>query len=493
MKSFVLNKGSFPAIIWSLAVPAAITYFLWTTRSNEVTPVELLLSLGLIFVPWQTYLLWRRKGREELPLFSILASMYFLYYAIPLFWGDLTIADQRSPQNRVVSSEAITSALEMALLGVCALWLGMKAGFGRKFRPASIDLLQLRPSRLNYVRFVLVAGGLLSFSDNSTLALGQGGRQALIIIASMIPLLAFAILFRRYLRKEATTLDKALIAGFLAMRFLAGMSSGWLGVFTSILIICGSLYVADKKRVPRLALFVVVAFTLFFQVGKDDFRKAYWRGDEQPASRIERMTFWVDASLDKWNEVINHPGADTLRDALNPSVNRLSLLTQTANVIDQTPAVVPYQYGRLYSYMLVTFIPRFIWPDKPSVNDANQFYQIAYGLTREEDLNGVSIAVGVLTEGYISFGWVGAMGIMFLLGIFFDFYQHAFLSKQSGVILTALGIVLLPQFLTIEAQLAQYLGGIVQQVLLTLLVMLPAMSRRSSVPAKITQWQYADK
>jgi hypothetical protein len=143
--------------------------------------------------------------------------------------------------------------------------------------------------------------------------------------------------------------------------------------------------------------------------------------------------------------------------------------------------------------MLITLIPRFIWPDKPSVNDANQFYQIAYGLTREEDLNGVSIAVGVLTEGYISFGWLGAMGIMFLLGVFFDFYQNAFLTKQSGIILTALGIVLLPQFLTIESQLAQYLGGVVQQVILTLLVMLPAMSRRPSVPVKITQWQYADK
>jgi hypothetical protein len=56
--------------------------------------------------------------------------------------------------------------------------------------------------------------------------------------------------------------------------------------------------------------------------------------------------------------------------------------------------------------MFITLIPRFIWPDKPSVNDANQYYQVAYGLTTEENLDGVSIAVGVMTEGFINFGWL---------------------------------------------------------------------------------------
>ena len=179
---------------------------------------------------------------------------------------------------------------------------------------------------------------------------------------------------------------------------------------------------------------------------------------------------------------------------MSPSVNRLSLLNQTANVIDKTPNVVPYQYGRLYSYMLITLIPRFVWPDKPSVNDANQYYQVAYGLTSEENLNAVSIAVGVLTEGYMNFGWLGAMGVMFLLGIFFDFYQRVLLSKESGVLLTALGIVLLPQFMSIESQMAQYLGGIIQQIIFTLVIMIPALQFRRKAPTvKVPLLQYADK
>lgn len=481
-----------PRIALLISVPLATMIFLWLTRTNDLSLVQWALSFGLLFLPWQAYLKWRRRNRPELPLFGIISFMYFLYYAVPLFWGDLTITTDFFPRGQQVSDEGVTEALALALTGVGCLGLGMRVGFGRHFTPRNLEILGLKKGRLSYVRLVLVAGSLLGLSDTSTYVFGAGGRQAVILLISLIPLLAFAILFRIYLQGAASRVDKLLIAAFLITRFVAGMASGWLTVFTSILIICAALYIAEKKRIPRLALVVVVAFTLFFQVGKEDFRKTYWSADQQPASRVERLQFWTDTSLKKWNEAIDDPTGETLKGALSPSVNRLSLLTQTANVIDQTPEVVPYQYGELYSYMFITLIPRFVWPDKPSVNDANQFYQVAYGLTREENLEGVSIGVGVLTEGFISFGWPGALGIMFLLGVFFDFFQSTFLAKASGQLLISLGIVLLPQFLTIESQLAQYLGGIIQQVVFTLIIMLPAMSLRRRLPGlRLPSWRYA--
>ncbi|HKO42655.1 MAG TPA: hypothetical protein VJU84_05170 [Pyrinomonadaceae bacterium] len=487
-----MTTRALPRIALLISVPVATMTFLWLTRSNDVSLIQWSLSLGLLFLPWQAYLNWRRRGRPELPLFGMIAFMYFLYYAVPMFWGDLSITTDFAPRGQQVSDSGITEALALALIGIGSLGLGMRVGLGRLFTPRNLEVVGLKPGRLSYVRIVLVAGSLLGVSDTSTYIFGAGGRQAVVLLISLVPLLAFAILFRIYLKGEASRLDKFLIAAFLTARFLAGMSSGWLNVFTSILIICAALYIAEKKKIPRLALVVVVAFTLFFQVGKEDFRKTYWSADQQPASRVERLQFWTDTSLKKWNEAIDDPTGETLKGALSPSVNRLSLLTQTANVIDQTPAVVPYQYGELYSYMFITLIPRFVWPDKPSANDANQFYQVAYGLTREENLEGVSIGVGVLTEGYISFGWPGALGIMFLLGAFFDFFQRTFLSKSSGQLLISLGVVLLPQFLTIESQLAQYLGGIIQQVLFTLIIMLPAMSLRRRLPQMpLPKWRYA--
>ena len=461
-----------------LGVPIFLTSLLYLARLNEASLVQLVIAFVLLLLPWQAYVSWRRGGREALPVFAMLAFMYWLYYAVPLFLEDHVFSTIHEPIGHELTESTITLALLMALVGVCALWLGIRSGIARLIVPRAQLSLELTHSKLNYVRAVLIIGSLLSFSDTPSQLAGEGGRQLVSIMVSVIPILAFAILFRNFIRGQSNVSDKVLILGFLIVRLIGGLSSGWLGVSASILVICGAIYLMERRRVPRWALVFVVLFTLFFQVGKDEFRRTYWQGGEigvlqGQGGRVERVTFWAQNSFDKWNEALSDSSGEAFRRALNPSVSRISLLNQSANVVELTPSVVPYQYGWLYSYMAITWIPRFIWPDKPSMSEANQYYQVAYGLTSEEDLGNVSISVGLLTEGFMNFGWPGVVGIMFLAGIFFDFYQKTFLAKTSGALMTGIGVILLPQFLAVEAQMAQYVGGIVQQVLVTLIVMLP--------------------
>jgi hypothetical protein len=320
----------------------------------------------------------------------------------------------------------------------------------------------------------LVLGTILSFSEEFPYMAGEGGRQILTIVVSLVPLLAFAILFRKVLASEAGQIDKALVAGFLLLRLVIGLSSGWLGSFASIIVVCAAIFIAERRKIPRVILVLVVLFTLFFQVSKQEFRKEYWKADIQ-TSKIDRVRFWTEASLSKWQEALSDRSSGALSEAINQSISRVSLLTQTANVVDLTPSAVPYQQGQLYYYLLVTWIPRALWPDKPSMSEANQFYQVAYGMSTEEGTENVSIAVGVMTESYISFGLYGVVGVMFLMGVFYDVYRRLFFTKGSGLLMTAIGIALLPQMITIESQMAAYLGGIVQQVGLTLLLFLPVI------------------
>jgi hypothetical protein len=176
---------------------------------------------------------------------------------------------------------------------------------------------------------------------------------------------------------------------------------------------------------------------------------------------------------------------EQLRELANSTLSRFDLLRQTAHVIEFTPSRVPYQYGSLYSYMGVTFVPRYFWPNKPSVNDANRWYQVRYGLTDPKDLTSVSIAVGTVAESYISFGWLGPLLVIFPLGIFLGSFERIFLHSDSGLLFSCLGAVLMPQLLAIEAQMAQYVAGLAQQIALVLLVLLPTLeaptqSRQSS-------------
>src|SRR3984893_5820874 len=146
--------------------------------------------------------------------------------------------------------------------------------------------------------------------------------------------------------------------------------------------------------------------------------------------------------------------------------------------MESTPERIPYQNGRLYSYMFITFVPRLFWPDKPSVNDSNRWYQVAYRLTTRENLNGVSIAVGYLPESYINFGWVGPPALMFCLGIVLGLFDRIFLRRSSGLLLNSIGVSLLPQLLVVEAQVAQYMAGIGQQVAVALITSAPMFDLR---------------
>jgi hypothetical protein len=476
------GQANFLNLLYSVIPTAAITALLWATSANDVSLVEATTAFFLVLIPWHSYRQWRLRHQEELPFFAMIAFMYWLYYALQLFWGNLAVDLGNSFFGRNVDPAKIRDALFMVLLGVASLWLGMRSPLARLVIPRRLPQLTVNPARWNYVRAILILTSAISILEPSMYLLGEGGRQAFSFFLSTVPLLAFTLLFRRFLRKEAIMLDKFLIAAFLISRSVTTLSSGWLGSFASIIILCGVAYAAENRRVPRFALVAVIACILFFQVGKQDFRQTYWT-EQTSAGQTERVTFWVSASLEKWGEALSDPSGNTLRGNLSSTLSRVGLLSQTGDVLEQTPSIVPYQNGRLYSYLLYTWVPRAVWPDKPSMSEANQFYQVAYGITAVEDLDKVSIAVGFLTEAYMNFSWLGVVFIMFLVGVFLDLYRRFFFSKSAGLILSSLGIVLLPQMLGIESQMAQYVSGIVQQIVFSLLVLLPAIWwKRSGAP-----------
>ena len=183
-------------------------------------------------------------------------------------------------------------------------------------------------------------------------------------------------------------------------------------------------------------------------------------------------------SREKWESVLADSDPEALRRQLYGSMSRFSLLQQTANVMDMTPSIVPYQGWNMYAYMAYTFIPRAIWKEKPTVNDANRFYQVTYGMTSERNLDSVSIAVGMLAEGYISFGWIGAIAVMVFVGMVLDCISALMLTRDAGALMKGVGMALLPGFVAMESQMAQYFGGIVQTALLTIAIILPIVEVR---------------
>ena len=468
-----------PAQVW--LGPAGVTLLLWLTSPNRISGIQILAAFLLLLFPWWSYHHWRQSGFRGLPLFSAAAALYWLYFTVQLFWGDRHISSWG--KSRVVSDAAVTEVMLLVVSGMFFLWLGMRSTAGRLVALKRFPEISMTPWSVLYVQGVAVAGTLMAAYESFVSAGGAGAREIIAILQGTVSLTAVLILLRRVMDGKAGKFEKALLLGIVAIRILLGVSSGWMGAAVGLGFCCAVVYLHKHRRLPIAIMAFMLPYVLFFQAGKQAFRDVFWHGQTQ-ANPIEKVEFWVDASLQSWEEALRQPTGAGTAYLLSYSLSRTSLLTQAANVFDLTPNIVPYQNWHLYSYMAVALIPRLFWPDKPSMNEANQFYQVAYGITRERDLGNVSIAVGTLVEGYISFGWLGAAMVMFLVGVLLDFWNETFLAGSGTFLAAGIGIAMMPQLLGAESQMAQYASGIVQHVFLTLVVFFPVTRWRLSQRAR---------
>lgn len=457
-----------------LAVPVVLTTILASLTPYAVTMTQGILAFVLCWIPWAAYRTWLRSERNNIPLFALLATMFWVAYAVPLFWAQHVIAGIFG--RRVLPDSAITGALSLAVLGIGCLWLGMRVANASHWVPHIKRDVSNDASKLTYLRIVFVCGTLVKVFVPIT-ALGMGARQLVSNFENIVPVVSFAIFVRHYLRGTLRGSDKILVVGYALVAAIVGIASGWLGSAVNLGLVFIVIYVYEKRKFPVGAVLAVLPIILFFQPAKSIFRERYWARESSDTSS-ERVSYWVENSWRLWNDAITSKDNEQLRNLSNSTLSRFDLLRQTAHVIEFTPSRVPYQYGSLYSYMWVTFIPRYFWPDKPSVNDANRWYQVRYGLTDSQNLSVVSIAVGTVAESYINFGWLGPVLVILPLGIFLGTFERIFLHADSGVLFSCLGAVLIPQLLTIESQMAQYLAGLLQQIGLVLLVLLPTLELR---------------
>lgn len=472
-----LNSVRTRPVLLFAGIPLLATAFLWATGSNDLSISEILAALILCWIPWASYEKWYRGSRQDLPLFSLVAAMYWVAYAVPLFWSRHTIGLVNG--NRRLSEQAITQSMYLVVSGVLALWAGMKmTARWRRVTFIRVDVPQ-NPWRWQYLRIVLVATVVMKIVVPIT-AWGESARQIVVNIETFVASIVFVILLRSWLRGEAMKIDKILVTGYFLAALAVGLASGWLGTFVGLGIICVAAYLYEKHKLPVTALLVVLPIVMFLQPGKAKFREVYWKNgpkETYSSSYAERITFWIDASSQAWGRALTDPtGAQGFPVLAGATVSRLSLLEQTANVIEMTPAQVPYQYGRLYSYLPITFVPRVLWPEKPSITDANKWYQLAYHLTAPANIESVGISVGTLTESYISFGWIGPVIVMFCLGVLLGVVKELFMGTASGLLFSSIGVALLPGLLAVESQMAVYVAGLLQQVFFALLTLSPVIT-----------------
>ncbi len=466
-----------------LTFPVLVTALVSLTGTGTASLAQTVLSFALLQIAWASWVSWKAKppAEKDFPLFAIIAGMFWLAYGLPLFWYQ---EESWRFGGSFASADGIMRAQILALLGILSLYFGMHLGVGRRLR--NVPTLDLRDTSGSpkYVMAAMLFAVALRYIPTLAGMLGGSFRQVFAILRNTLPLVAYAILLRRSLMRWVPLYERALLVFFVFGTFLFGMATGWLGTGAAIIMVTGCVLLDTRFTIPKSAVLIVFAYILFLQPAKEQFRATYWGTDSQ-AGDVSRASDWISMSRQKWESVLSDSDPEAIRRQLYGTMTRFSLLQQTANVMDLTPSIVPYQGWKMYAYMSYTFIPRAIWKEKPTVNDANRFYQVTYGMTTERNLDAVSISVGMLAEGYISFGWAGAAFVMVLVGVVLDCLAALLLTRNAGVLMKGVGMALLPGLVDVELQMAQYLGGILQTAGLSIAMMLPIVEvsrRRQSGP-----------
>jgi hypothetical protein len=249
--------------------------------------------------------------------------------------------------------------------------------------------------------------------------------------------------------------------------FLVGLTTGMLENALMPLVLMLAVRWHATKRIPWLA--IVAGFVAFgvLNPAKFEYRRQVWYSGEEYGFD-ERLSVWGEAVE---GEIEGSVQQETWEDRIRETLARFDLVHRFTYVREMTPAYIPYYRGETYSYFLYAWIPRLLWPEKPSGSEANQRLDVDYGLKYEWQDS--TISIGQLPEAYANFGIIGIAVVMALQGIIFAALD-AILNGPRSDGGRAIYLVIMAYFLNgIGTSATMLFGALVQYILASAVLLRP--------------------
>ncbi|HAF25563.1 MAG TPA: hypothetical protein DCK93_22085 [Blastocatellia bacterium] len=435
------------------------------------------LLLELCLYPSALYLMRRDTGLPTMPVFCL---AYALQFAFPIFSHDNTFSLMAGEVKYLTEGE-VALALALAIVGICSLQLGyywfLKSSYRRVVPVAQIPLKKNRA--LAYCALVGIFLPLLFTFQGIIPEEFQQPLSSILRLLQNQVLVVIAILGWLFYGRKESRFYALWLYGLVLVTAMRGISAGSL---EDTLVPIGVFFVVKwlyTRRIPIAPILATAALVVFLSPVKSDYRQKAWLGEDPDLadqSSLIKGRLWIEEAAEYWQDTF--AGTRDLAEATSSATGRADFIHQVAYIYSMTPAVVPYQYGKTYSFFLVSFIPRIIWPDKPTAGSANGFYAVTYGITSEEGAKTTTFGVSILGEAFINFGWPGVVLIMLIEGILIGAMQHSFGGKESGPGGQAVFLAFFVYFLNGIGSSAEIMfGGILQNLLLGYVLLLWAREK----------------
>ena len=451
-----------------LALAPCATVFIPLLLSDyDYPPLHTGLALVLFSICLFPTARYFARNESGMPTLAVFSGAYALQFALPIFTRDATMQLAQAEIVYLQDSDLI-AALLMAIIGICGFQLGYY-WFQRTKLKGAIPVARLPLNKQKAVIFCILVGLLLPvlFIVKSIIPpLYQLPLQAILTLLQNQLLVVIGVLgWLVYSRKDSKFV--VCLYGLVILAAIRGVSTGML---ENALAPIGVLFVVKwlyTNKVPVGPIVATLSLILFLSPVKSQYRQEVWFGDDPDLANQSMFTkgaLWMERASEYWIDTIQ--GKRELVEATASAAGRGDFIHQVAHIHSLTPSVIPYQYGETYSYFAVSMIPRIVWPGKPTVGSANNFYALTYGITNEEGVERTTFGVSLLGEAFINFGWLGVIFIMMLQGIILSLLQHSFGESRSGPGGQAVFLAFFVFFLNGIGSSAEVLfGGILQNLL----------------------------
>lgn len=334
------------------------------------------------------------------------AAAYFalLFVLRPLY--DLTLGSEflgEAPFDQP-TGDAFNLGLMYALLSFCVFLGGYYSNLGARFARGFPQLptgwngsrakiawpLLLGLGLISYFALVGSFGGWAYYVDHKTETLTAPGQGYLLLSTSLISI-AFVMKLTHSL--ESRKRDYVVLGLFLAILLAIGFFSGSKGVFlTPIMAAMVTLsYLKSNIRFRHLVYLLPFVFLLFpvFNTYRN-----YSFDDQAQVTSEAKMTS---------NALIEH------------GMSRFYGIDSMTLVIRDTPAVMDYQFGETILPLLIAWIPRQVWEEKPTISFGKVFAETYMGEFFAG--TGTSASPTLLGEAYLNWHLPGVLLVAFLSGV----------------------------------------------------------------------------
>jgi hypothetical protein len=371
--------------------------------------LTLILGGALSFV---TYCYLGFREARKAPLWLSPLSFYFFWYSVGMgaspFYIGLTTADDSvrfASDSSMVPMPDLAKGYVLFLVGSLAIHLGVQL-----FRPqsASSEKETLGKYFLGALGLVWIIG--LLFQVNPSLFSFLGGAVKILSIALLGSVCGFAILQRRSVGLSRVAFLVILLVGTTGLFFGNLASDSKTYIMFSFLPLFWFFLIRKRLRVWVPAL--TMALGLFYLATVAPvIQTARMRPADEGTTTREHLI----ETFDNWRkETPAEISQSFLGDQMDQFLNRQFDAVAVGFLVGEVDRS-GFMFGETMKYAGYAFIPRIIWPDKPTVT-RGAWFSTYLGLFDTEAEATTAIGMTAVGELYWNFGIIGVLVGMFAIG-----------------------------------------------------------------------------